>query len=195
MGSIDTPFNPVSVAIGAEASFVARSVDVNRKHLRNVLMKAHEHQGTAFVEIYQNCNIFNDGAFQPVVAKEVRDDMLIDIQHGKPLKFGAELDKGLIWDRNCLRVVKCGETDEKLGHAVHEEDLVVWDAYDPNPALAFAASQLREAIDPTAIGVLRNVQNINSYESLVHEQIRAEKEKRGEKELMELIYSGNTWEV
>ncbi|PIE23697.1 MAG: 2-oxoacid:ferredoxin oxidoreductase subunit beta [Planctomycetota bacterium] len=195
VGSVDTPFNPISLAIGAGASFVARSVDVMGGHLREVIRQAHEHQGTSFIEIFQNCNIFNDGAWMQLTAKEVRDDLLIDVRHAEPLKFGKDFQKGLIWDKNRLRVVRLGEEDEGLGRPAEEKDLVVWDAHDPNPTLAFAASQLMETVDPTAIGVLRNLQGVQSYEKLVHQQIASEREKRGDKSLMDLIYSGNTWEI
>ena len=130
------------------------------------------------------------------MAKEVRDDLLIDIRHGEPLKFGAEFNKGLIWDKNRLRAVTLGVMDEGLGHVVRRRRTSSsGTAHDPNPTLAFAASQLIETVDPTAIGVLRNLQGVQPYDKLVHKQIAAEREKRGDKDLMELIYSGNTWEV
>ena len=95
-GSLDQPFNPISLAIGAEASFVARTHDMDRKHMQEVFRRAHAHHGSAFVEIYQNCNVFNDGAFEKVTGKDVRADMLIPLEHGKPIRFGAEGDRGVI---------------------------------------------------------------------------------------------------
>ena len=94
-GSLDHPFNPISVALGAEATFVARTHDMDRKHMKEVFRRAHEHKGAAFVEIYQNCNVFNDGAFEAITAKEARADMLIELQHGEPIRFGADSEKGV----------------------------------------------------------------------------------------------------
>ena len=95
-GSLDTPFNPVSVALGAEATFVARTHDMDRKHMMDVFRRAHEHEGSAFVEIYQNCNVFNDGAFEAITAKEARADMLIELEHGEPIRFGADHERGVV---------------------------------------------------------------------------------------------------
>src|SRR5450432_2918734 len=95
-GSLDTPFNPVSVALGAEASFVARTHDMDRKHMIETFKRAHDHHGASFVEVYQNCNVFNDGAFEAVTGKEVRSDMLIDLHHGEPIRFGADGQRGIV---------------------------------------------------------------------------------------------------
>src|SRR5687768_16785913 len=94
-GSLDQPFNPVALALGSEATFVARSLDVDRKHLTDVLRTAAAHQGTAFVEIYQNCNIFNDGAFELITGKDHKDENQIRLEHGKPIRFGKELERGV----------------------------------------------------------------------------------------------------
>src|SRR5436309_14411834 len=95
-GSIDHPFNPVSLAIGSEASFVARTHDMDRKHMMEVFRRAYQHNGAAFVEIYQNCNVFNDGAFEAVTARDARADMVIDLKHGEPIRFGKDGDKGVV---------------------------------------------------------------------------------------------------
>ncbi len=89
-GSVDTPFNPVSLALGAEATFVARTHDMDREHMQETFRRAHEHQGAAFVEVLQNCNVFNDGAFEKITAKDVRSSMLIPLRHGEPIVFGPE---------------------------------------------------------------------------------------------------------
>ncbi len=187
VGSLDAPFNPTALAIGAGATFVARTVDVMGPHLRSVLKQADEHDGCAFIEIMQNCNIFNDKAWEPIVDKKVRDDQLIDLRDGEPLVFGKNGDKGLVWEGRGLRVVSLSDTAK--------EDLVVWDSTDPNPTLAFAAAHLRETIDPTAIGVLRNVGGVPNYEALVHEQIANVQKTKPTRSLEELIHDGNTWEV
>ncbi len=193
-GSVDQPFNPLALAIGAGATFVARAVDVMGKHMREVLKAAAEHEGTAFVEIFQNCNIFNNGAYDPIVKKEVRDDMLVDVRHGEPLVYGKELDKGLVFDSFAVRPVKLGEPDEH-GKVWTKEDLPVWNARDPNPALSFAMTQLREGIDPTAIGVIRSFDGRMPYDREVHLQIEEIRKARGDRDLESLIYAGNTWTV
>src|SRR2546427_2399053 len=103
-GSIDTPFNPISLALGSEASFVARTHDMDRKHMMEVFRRAHDHKGAAFVEIYQNCNVFNDGAFEAVTARDNRADMMIDVKHGQPIRFGKDGEKGVALNR-------CGEAE------------------------------------------------------------------------------------
>ena len=95
-GSVDAPFNPLSVALGAEATFVARTHDLDRKHMIETFRAAHDHHGASFVEILQNCNVFNDGAFETITGKEVRPDMLIPLEHGQPIRFGADLEKGVV---------------------------------------------------------------------------------------------------
>ena len=194
-GSLDAPFNPLALALGAGATFVARGIDVIGPHLRRVIKEAHEHEGAAYIEILQNCNIFNDRAFAHVTDKKIRDDMLIDVRHGEPLLYGKENEKGLIWDHNELRAVKIGEEDKSLGRKVSSNDILVWKAEDPNPTLAFALTQLREGIDPSPIGVIRRTKVAKPYEQLVNEQIAMAREKRGERSLKELLYSGKTWEV
>src|SRR5919112_5640736 len=134
-GSIDTPFNPVSVALGAEASFVARTHDLDRKHMMETFKRAHDHQGAAFVEVYQNCNVFNDGAFDAILGKEVRAQELIPLQHGQPIRFGPELERGVAIDKQGkARVVDVA--------AVGEDALVVHDESVDDPTLAFALSRL-----------------------------------------------------
>ena len=133
-GSIDQPFHPLSLALGAEATFVARSVDVFQPHLKAVLKQAAAHQGTAFVEILQNCNIFNDGAWETITEKDARDENTIALEHGQPLVFGKAKDKGIRMNGLALEVVT-------LGNGVGESDLIVHDERDPEscvrvPALA-----------------------------------------------------------
>ena len=121
-GSLDTPFNPVSVALGAEATFVARTHDMDRKHMMEAFRRAHEHQGSAFVEIYQNCNVFNDGAFEAITAKEARADMLIELHHGEPIRFGADDERGVVLNEfgecEIVEVADVGE-DALLVHDEH----------------------------------------------------------------------------
>jgi 2-oxoglutarate ferredoxin oxidoreductase subunit beta len=182
MGSLDWPFNPLSLAIGAEASFVARSIDTDRAHLTDVLRAAEHHRGSAFVEIFQNCNIYNDGAFD-----FVRDDKTnrIYLEHGKPIRFGAENEKG-VRQRADGSVEVVGVTDEA--------GLLVHDAGHPEPSLAFALSRLtKETCGATPIGLFRDVQR-GVYDELMGEQIQgAQQNQAGDLEA--LLHAGDTWRI
>ncbi|WP_256107929.1 2-oxoacid:ferredoxin oxidoreductase subunit beta, partial [Streptomyces sp. ODS05-4] len=153
MGSLDAPFNPVSLAIGAEATFVARTVDSDRKHLTEVLRQAADHPGTALVEIYQNCNIFNDGAFEVLKDKQQAEEAVIRLEHGRPIRFGADGAKGVVRDRETgdLKVVEVTPANEA--------DVLVHDAHSASPTTAFALSRLADpdTLHHTPIGVLRSV--------------------------------------
>src|SRR5918998_45626 len=134
-GSVDHPFNPVSLALGAEATFVARTHDLDRKHMMETFRRAHGHRGSGFVEIYQNCNVFNDGAFERVTGRETRADMLIPLVHGQPVRFGANAEKGVIVDdQGRARVVDVAD--------VGEDAILVHDETRDEPALAFMLSHL-----------------------------------------------------
>jgi len=134
-GSLDTPFNPVSVALAAEATFVSRTHDMDRPGMLEAFRRAHEHQGSAFVEIYQNCNVFNDGAFEGITAKEARADMLIQLHHGEPIRFGTDNERGVILNQ-------FGECEIVEVADVGEDRLLVHDETREDPALAFALSRL-----------------------------------------------------
>jgi len=188
-GSLDRPFNPLSLALGAEATFVARCVDVFQPHLKAVLKNAAAHPGSAFIEILQNCNIFNDGAWENLTDKALRDDHTIAIEHGKPLVFGKAKDKGIRMNGLALEVVA-------LGNGITEKDLIVHDERDPNPAYAFLLSRMDATPGfPTPIGVLRAVEDTPRYESLVTDQVRAVTDKKGKGDLGRLLRAGDTWEV
>ena len=188
-GSVDYPFNALSVALGAGATFAARSVDVFQAHLKETLRRAAQHRGTAFVEIYQNCNIFNDGAFTAMTEKETRAESTLMLEHGKPLVFGAARDKGIRLDATTLRLEVV-----RLGDGVGEGDLLVWDESRPDPALAFLLAQLEPPAFPTPVGVFRSVER-PSYESGVLAQIKAQQDRHGAGSLEELLYSGEVWQV
>jgi 2-oxoglutarate ferredoxin oxidoreductase subunit beta len=188
-GSVDYPFNPLSVALGAGATFVARSVDVFQQHLKQTLKRAAEHRGTAFVEIYQNCNIFNDGAFAGMTEKETREETTVHLEHGKPLVFGGAKDKGIRLDHETLELEVV-----RLGDGIGVEDLLVWDETRPDPAIAFMLAQLEPPAFPTPIGVFRSVAR-PSYEERVIAQIQAQQDKVGIGTLEGLLYSGEVWRV
>ncbi|MBV9662101.1 MAG: 2-oxoacid:ferredoxin oxidoreductase subunit beta [Acidimicrobiales bacterium] len=186
-GSLDHPYNPVSLAIGAEATFVARTHDMDRKHMMETFRAAYQHQGAALVEVYQNCNVFNDGAFEQILSKDARPQMLISLDHGQPIRFGPEGEHGVVFDNGAARVVDVAE--------VGEESLLVHDAHRPDPSLAFALSRLATGpTTPTPIGVFRDVERPD-YGSLVNQQVSAATDAKGPGDLAELLTSGSTWSV
>jgi 2-oxoglutarate/2-oxoacid ferredoxin oxidoreductase subunit beta len=189
-GSVDRPLHPLSIALGAEATFVARSVDVFQNHLKETLKKAAAHSGSAYVEILQNCNIFNDGAWEALTEKETRSDNVLELVHGKPLIFGKNRDKGIRMNGLDLEVVTLGNG------GVTEADLLVHNDSNPNPLYAFALSRM-DSLEgfPTPIGVLRGVEGTPRYEDLINNQIKEVQAKRGKGDLAKLLRSGDTWEV
>jgi 2-oxoglutarate/2-oxoacid ferredoxin oxidoreductase subunit beta len=186
-GSLDHPFNPLALALGAEATFVARTVDTDREHQAGVLRAAAQHKGSALIEIYQNCNVFNDGAFEAVRGKG-REVNQIRLEHGKPIRFGAESERGVVRGADGrLRLESVAE--------VGEEALVVHDALDPNPSQAFSLAHLSDRPNgPTPIGVFRAVERPIFSESLTGE-LEAARAGVGTEELDELLRSGDTWTV
>jgi 2-oxoglutarate ferredoxin oxidoreductase subunit beta len=186
MGSIDHPFEPCAVALGADGSFVARTVDVFVKEQRAVLKDAHAHKGTAFVEIFQNCNIFNDGAFTDVTDRKVRGNAVVHLTHGEPIIFGDKEGpkKGLkLTDRLQVELVEI-EGDDTAGILVHDET---------NPVLANLLARMRPPF-PVAMGVIFRVQR-PTYDGAVHEQLAVAKAVPGSGDITKAIYSGNTWVV
>jgi 2-oxoglutarate ferredoxin oxidoreductase subunit beta len=191
MGSVDAPFNPVSLALGAEATFVARTIDSDRKHLSEVLRAAAAHRGTALVEIYQNCNIFNDGAFEPLKDAQTKDDFLIRLQHGQPIRFGKDLHKGIVRAPDAtLQVVDVAD----LG-AGGTDKLIVHDAHANNPELAFALSRLaHKRLERTAIGVFRDVDR-PTYDQRMNDQLDEAAATEGKGNLATLLPGNDAWTV
>ncbi|KMS93029.1 MULTISPECIES: 2-oxoacid:ferredoxin oxidoreductase subunit beta [Streptomyces] len=190
MGSLDAPFNPVSLAIGAEASFVARTIDSDRKHLTEVLRAAAEHPGTALIEIYQNCNIFNDGAFDALKDKQRAEEALIRLEHGQPIRFGPDGARGVVRDGRTgdLKVVTV--TPE------NEAEVLVHDAHAASPTTAFALSRLADpdTLHHTPIGVFRSVER-PVYDTRMAEQLDTAIEQHGKGDLAALLAGGDTWTV
>ncbi len=185
MGSIDRPFLPLSLALGAEATFVARSIDTDRKHLTEVLRTAAKHRGTALVEIYQNCNIYNDGAFD-----FVREDKTnrIYLEHGKPVRFGADGEKGVV-------IAESGAAQVVAVDAVGEGALHVHDAHAEEPNHAFALSRLTYGTHGgTPIGIFRDIDR-PSYDELLTEQLTAAVARKGAGDLDVLLSGVDTWDV
>jgi 2-oxoglutarate ferredoxin oxidoreductase subunit beta len=182
MGSLDWPFNPLSIAIGAEATFVARAIDTDRAHLTDVLRAAAHHKGSAFVEIFQNCNIYNDGAFD-----FVREDKTnrIYLEHGKPIRFGEEREKG---------VRQRSDGSAEVVEGAGDDELLVHDAHAPEPSQAFALSRLTQSTaGATPIGVFRSVQR-PVYDELMAEQLDIARQKQ-EGDLEALLHAGDTWTI
>ena len=169
------------------ATILARTYDTDIKHMTEIFQAAGEHRGTAFVEIYQNCVIFNDNAFAYMTDKENRDDAIVHLEHGKPLVFGKGRDKGIRLNGTDLEVIA-------LGGEHTEADCLVWDESTPGPVLPFLAAHLLPPEFPTPIGVLRAIEK-PAYEQGVAEQIRDERERKGAGTLEELIWSGDLWKV
>ena len=187
MGSVDYPLHPLSVAIGAEATFVARSVDVNTKHLEYVLQRAAAHKGTSFVEIYQNCNIFNDLAFEYATGKETKDDTTVYLEHGKPLIFGKDRNKG-------IRLHGMEPEIVTLGGDIKEDDLLFHDEKQAEPSLAYLLSRMHYPEFPEPLGVFRCVER-PTYEEMVMGQVNAAVKAKGPGRLEELYDDGETWVV
>ena len=188
LGSVDPPFNPLTVALGAEATFVARTHDLDRKHMMETFRAAHAHRGASFVEIYQNCNVFNDGQFSEITRKQQRDEMLIDLVHGEPIRFGAERQHGVAMGNDGqLRIVDVASTGEDgiLRHDAHRDD----------PSLAFALARLStDDHSPTPFGVFRAVER-PEYSTAIGSQLADSVERKGPGDLAALLRSNGTWSV
>ena len=186
MGSLDHPFNPLSLALGSGATFVARTLDRESKHLGEIVRKCNEHRGTSFVDIYQNCNIFNDGAFFDLTDKETKLDTRIILEHGQPMIYGADNSKGLILDGSKLKSVEIGKDYSVDDVLVHDET---------NKSLAFYLSEI--TLDPnlpTPIGVLYK-EDKPTYDDMMMEQMESALESKGKGNLKDLLHTGHTWKV
>jgi len=186
-GSIDYPLNPLSVALGAEATFVARSLDIDQHHLISTLERAAAHKGTSFVEVYQNCNVFNDGAYSEFADKAVRPDRILYLEDGQPLVFGKERDKG-------IRLAGFQPEVVDLGSGVKEADLLVHDSTREDPSLAFILTRMHWPQFPEPLGVFRQVER-PSYETLLIDQVEETTKRLGEGDLQSLMLEGDTWTV
>jgi len=186
MGSLDRPFNPVSLALGAEATFVARTIDSDRRHLTSVLRAAAMHRGASLVEIYQNCNIFNDGAYDGLKNPDTRDDHLIRLEHGSPIRFGRDGQRG-------VRMTTQGQLEFVDVAAVGEQALLIHDAEHAHPGLSFMLSRL-EVDGPTPLGIFRSVDR-PVYDDLMRDQIETAQARSGAAELQDLLTSGDTWRI
>ncbi|MFH0988877.1 MAG: 2-oxoacid:ferredoxin oxidoreductase subunit beta [bacterium] len=187
IGSIDYPFNPAALALGSSATFVARSLDRDTKHMQTIIKRAAEHRGTSFVEIYQNCNVFNDGAFLAFTEKETKEDNVIFLEHGKPLIFGKEKDKGIRLNGFTPEVVSLKEGSYSVN------DLLVHNEKDTTLSFILADMTYKPSL-PRPVGIFLAIDR-PTYEQEVDRQIAFAREKRGEGDLTKLFQSGDTWMV
>ena len=191
MGSLDNPFNPISLALGAEATFVARTIDSDRKHLTSVLRAAAAHRGTSFVEIYQNCPIFNDNAFDAIKDPDTSADAIIPLTHGEQVRFGVDGHLGVVRDprTGAFSVVEVADVDQA--------DLVVHDAHVADPSYAFGLSRLTDSgvLHRAPIGIFRDV-DTPAYDDLARQQVELAKAKGGDDDaLQSMVNGGDTWLV
>src|SRR5579885_1471326 len=189
MGVIDYPVNPLSLAIASEATFVARAIDIDVKHLGSVVGAAARHKGISFVEVYQNCNIFNDGAFDSFAAREARPEGVLYLEHGKPMVFGKNRDRGIRMNGTLPEVIQLGSET-----GLNENDCLVHDAHEKDPSVAFMLARMEFPAFPQPVGIFRDVER-DTYEDLMAHQIEEAVSRQGRGDLHKLIHSGDMWVV
>ena len=187
-GTTDEPFSPSDLAIGAQGTFFARVVDTNPKLMQKIFVEAESHRGTSLIEILQNCVIFNDKTFAPITAKEVKQESQLILEHGKPMLFGAESNKGIVLNGFKLEVVTIGE------NGMTEDDILVHNAKEQDPTLHAMLARMRPPEFPAALGIIRAVDR-PTFDSGVLSQLEYEKENAKFKTVDELLESGDTWEI
>ena len=189
LGSLETPFNPISLALASGATFVARSLDRDPDHLRLMIKSAFEHKGTSFIEIYQNCNIFNDGTFFQYTEKDTKANNTVFLEHGEPLVFGAERNQGIRLNGFQPEVVETTNGDYTT------DDLIVHDQYAEDTTLANFLAGMSDTLDmPHPVGIFRSVRH-PCYEDAMTHQIDSAKDRVGEGDLEALLNAGETWTV
>ena len=190
IGSIDYPIYPISLALGAEATFIARTIDVWGDHQQEIFQRATEHEGVSFIEVYQNCIIFNNKAWAFATDRKLREENILQLKHGKPMLFGKNSEKGIYLDRDKLqpRVVKLGE------NGITEKDILTHDEFNTNPSLAFFLSQMHYPEFPDPIGIFRDIKK-PSYDYLINQQIAEAKKSSKIGSVQDLLEMGETWTV
>ena len=187
-GTTDEPFSPSDLAIGAQGTFFARVVDTNPKLMQKIFLEAESHRGTSLIEILQNCVIFNDKTFAPITAKEVKEDSQLILEHGKPMIFGAERNKGIVLNGFKLEVVNIG------ANGITEDDILVHNVKEQDPTLHAMLARMRPPEFPAALGIIRAVDR-PTFDSSVLNQLEYEKENAKFNTVDELLQSGDTWEI
>lgn len=187
-GTVEPPFHPGELVIGAQGKFFARSIDNNVKLTAKIFTESAKFKGTSIVEVLQNCVIYNDKAHGYITDKAHKEDRQIMLEHGKPMIYGKERDKGIVLDGLRLKTVKIGE------NGISEKDVLVHDAHSKNPLLHLMIANMSFPDFPVALGIIRKVET-TTYEEKVERQINEIREKSSIKTIKDLLYSGNTWEV
>ncbi len=187
-GTLEQAFNPGELVIGAQGTFFARMIDNDPKMMSEIMLEAASHKGTSIMEIMQNCIIFNDKAHELIASRETRDDYTIRLNHGKPMIFGRNMDKGLRLNGLNIEVVKLGN------NGISEKDLIIHDAYESNPALHGILARMRPPHFPMAVGVIRKVE-METYEQNMEDVIAHERQHSPMKNVDDLLNSGNTWTI
>lgn len=187
-GSIEPPFTPGELALGARSRFFARVVDTNVKYMKEIFVEAEKHKGTSLIEILQNCVIFNDKVFGNITAKETRDDNQLILEHGKPMIFGKEKNKGIRLKGFKLEVVTIGE------NGISEDDILVHDAHEEDTALHMMLIKMAPPEFPMALGIIRDIDS-TTYDERIKQQIKQVKEKSQFASMDDLLTSGETWEI
>ncbi len=187
-GVIDHPFQPASLALGAEATFYARTIDTDPKHIQEMMIAAAQHKGISIVEVMQNCVIFNNGIHDPYTNRATRDDNLLRLEHGKPMIFGKDRNKGVMLKGLSPEIVTIGE------NGVTEDDILVHDAHAKDDTLAHFLSRFVFPEQPVPIGIFRDVEK-KTYDDAIEEQLESVTEKKGKETMEQLVHSGDTWEV
>lgn len=189
MGSIDNPLNPILFALGAEATFIARTLDTNPKHMVETFKAAHAHQGISFVEIFQNCVIFNNKTWDPVYGRENRDDQMLFLEPGKPMVFGKDGKKGITWNGSQPEVISLGDSTPK------EKEVMIHTPNRPGSLYTAMLAEMTYPNFPTPVGVLRQVEK-PTYDSQIQDQVdQAIERNSGKDGLQDLIYGPNTWTI
>jgi 2-oxoglutarate ferredoxin oxidoreductase subunit beta len=188
-GSVDYPVNPLLFALGSESTFVARTSDTDMKHMVETFKAAHAHKGTSFIEIFQNCVIYNNKTWEPVTGRESKSEQSLFLEEGKPLVFGAERNKGIRVNGFDPEVVTLGE------NGVSESDLLVHNPKTSNPAYPALLSQLNYPAFPTPFGIFRQLEGRETYEDAVAQQVAASQSKQGEGDLQALLTGSDSWVV
>jgi 2-oxoglutarate ferredoxin oxidoreductase subunit beta len=187
-GTIEHPFNPGELVLGSQGTFFARTVDNNVKMMTDVMFEAARHDGASVIEIMQNCIIFNDGCFENITSKDLRDDNQIYLKNGEPMLFGTNNQKGIMLGRNGLEVVTLGK------NGITENDLLVHDQYAQDPGIHLMLAKMQPPYFPIALGVIRSAM-YPTYDDLVEEQIKNAKQNSSIKCVDDLLNSGDTWEI
>ncbi|MBF0363497.1 MAG: 2-oxoacid:ferredoxin oxidoreductase subunit beta [Oligoflexia bacterium] len=190
-GTAEEPFSPASLAIGSGATFFARTIDNDIKHIQDILMRAYEHKGISIVEVLQNCVIFNDGAHDTYADRTIKEENTVRIEHGKPMIFGANKDKGIVLTGGATpvaKVVKIGE------NGITEKDLLVHDEKQESPLLANLLTTFKHPTHPLPLGIFRDVDRPR-YEEAVYKQIEDVQKKKTERTVRDVLTSGDTWVI